>query len=268
MIKIGDRPISYDYYSDGTFFGRINCNNYDPNAPIIWLFDSEKELLPFYFIVQHFREKINGCRELVLPYVPEARMDRCKTDEDIFTLKYFTQIINNCNFDKVTVFDPHSRVTSALLNKVVVQSPIPIVENLLRQLPPSTIVGFCDEGGLERYRDMPIFTVWGVKQRNWENQKIEKLVLGGAKNMIAGHDILLVDDILSRGSTTYRMASCLKEHGANDIYVYISHCEETVCGPHLNGQSILDVPNLIKEVYTTNSIYRGDHPKIKVIHNF
>ena len=268
MIKVGHTPIIYKHYNDNTFFGRIDCSNYDPNDPITWLFDSEEEFLPFYFIVQHFRDKIDGCHELNLPYVPSARMDRCKNEEDIFTLKYMAQLINKCNFDKVNIFDAHSRVTSALLNHVYNQSPIPMTQSVLDRLPKDTIIGFCDEGGLERYREMPMFSVWGIKQRNWENQKIEKLVLGGSTHMIAGHPILLVDDILARGSTIYHMAKALKERGATDIYVYVSHCENTVLGPHINGRSLLEIPNLIEKVYTTNSIWRGKNPKVEVIYRF
>ena len=90
----------------------------------------------------------------------------------------------------------------------------------------------------------------------------------GDTHIIAGHDILICDDIISRGSTLYLMGKALKEMGARDIYVYVSHCENTVLRKHLNGQSLLDIPNLITKIYTTNSIYCASHEKIEVIHYF
>ena len=63
-------------------------------------------------------------------------------------------------------------------------------------------------------------------------------------------------------------AKQLKDMGANSIYVWVSHCENTVLGPHIQGQSLLDIPNLITKVYTTNSIYLGNHPKVEVIKKF
>ena len=83
--------------------------------------------------------------------------------------------------------------------------------------------------------------------------------------MIAGHDILLCDDILSRGSTIYLAARQLKDMGANDIYVYVSHCEPTVLKPNINGQSLLDIPDLITKVCTTNSLWRNvENDKVEV----
>ena len=47
--------------------------------------------------------------------------------------------------------------------------------------------------------------------------------------------------------------------GAGDIYLYITHCENTI----LNGD-ILD-SGLIEKVYTTESIFTKEHEKIYVI---
>lgn len=268
MIKIGDRVITYSSYADGTFFATLNCSEYPENEPITWLYDSEAEFLPLYFIVQHFRDTEGYRRTLNMPYCPEARMDRRERDIDIFTLKYFSQLLNACHFDRVNIFDPHSDVVTALVNHVHVVSPGPIINQLLEKFP-SALIALPDEGSLQRLRNIiTVPTVFGIKQRNWETQKVEKLVLGGAKHNIAGHDILIVDDICGKGSTIYYMATTLKELGANNIYVYVSHCENTVLQPHFTGRSLMDIPGLITELYTTNSIYRGNHEKIKIIHWF
>ena len=51
----------------------------------------------------------------------------------------------------------------------------------------------------------------------------------------------------------------LKEMGAGDIYLYITHCENTILdGDILNG-------DLIEKVYTTESIFTKEHEKIYVI---
>ena len=123
---------------------------------------------------------------------------------------------------------------------------------------------------IEKYSKLfneDIYFAFGVKDREWTSQKIKNLQIMGAKHMIAGHDIVLVDDLMSRGTTTYLAAAQLKEMGANNIYVWVSHCENTVLGPHINGRSLLDY-DLITKIYTTNSIYRSTHPKIEIVHTF
>ena len=48
------------------------------------------------------------------------------------------------------------------------------------------------------------------------------------------------------------------EIGAGDIFLYVSHCENTVlCGELLKS-------SLIKRVYTTNSIFTKSHEKVEV----
>ena len=42
-----------------------------------------------------------------MPYIPNARQDRVKGPEDVFTLKYFANVINALGFRTVTVLDPH-----------------------------------------------------------------------------------------------------------------------------------------------------------------
>ena len=203
-----------------------------------------------------------------MPYVFNGRQDRTKKKEEIFTLKYSCELINQMNFKRVKIYDPHSSVTPALLDRVVVESPQYEIQQLIQQYS-NALLFFPDEGSMKRLHSL--FTVpyaFGVKVRDWESQKIESLRVAGERHMIAGHDIIMCDDILSRGSTLYEAARELKERGANNLYVWVSHCENTVLGPHIKGVSLLDIPNLITKVYTTNSIFNGDHPKIEIIKRF
>jgi len=267
MIKVGNQVISFGKFADGTCHVNIDCSKLEPNAPITWLFDSEAELMPLWFLVQHCRDHEGYRRILSMPYCPEARQDRTVNDDDVFTLKYFSQIINALHFDRVEVFDAHSDVASALLNHIHVISPVNLVKKILERLP-NVSIAYPDEGAMARYRgQLAIPTIYGIKSRNWENQKVEELVLCGATSEIKGKDILIIDDIAGKGSTIYYMAKQLKSLGANNIYVYVSHCENTVVGPHIHGKSLLDY-DLITKLYTTNSILRVTHPKIEIIHNF
>ena len=62
-------------------------------------------------------------------------------------------------------------------------------------------------------------------------------------------NVIIIDDISSRGGTFYHSAKKLKELGANKIYLYITHCEKTI----LEGEIFSS--GLIEKVYTTNSIF-------------
>lgn len=55
---------------------------------------------------------------LPVPHCPHARMDRVKGTTDVFTLKSFADVINSLDFTKVVIYDAHSNVTPALIDRV------------------------------------------------------------------------------------------------------------------------------------------------------
>ena len=71
--------------------------------------------------------------------------------------------------------------------------------------------------------------------------------------------MLIIDDICSKGGTFYHSAKKLKELGAKNIYLYISHCENTIL------QGDLLTSGLIERVFTTDSIFTKSHEKIEVM---
>ena len=268
MIKIDNHIIKFGKFADGTFHTDIDCGNFMPHTPIVWLYDNDEEMTALWFLTQHCRDHEGYRRDLVMPYLPNARFDRTQLPTDVFTLKYFSQMINALHYDNVTAFDVHSDVSSALFNHIHVLSPAPLIQQLLKKLN-ITLVAFPDEGSMFRSRGIikqP--AVYGIKERNWQTQKIEQLVLGGEKEQIKGSDILIIDDICGKGTTIYYMATQLKELGAKNVYVYISHCENTVLQPCIKGKSLLDYEGLVTKMYTTNSIFRQNHPKIEIIKEF
>ena len=263
MIKVGDKVVEFEKYADGTCLAHIDCSQFEKDAPIIWLYDYEGEAVLMWFLAQHCRDQEGYRRKLLVPYLPEARMDRTKASSDVFTLKYFAQMLNALHFDYIETFDVHSDVAKALVNHIHDRSPVPLINNLLAELPQDTLIFHPDEGAFKRREaDFTTPQVFGIKQRDWQTQKVEKLVIGGAKHMIAGHNILIVDDICGKGSTIYHASQRLKELGAAKIYVYVSHCENTIL---TQPEHILKD---VEKIFTTNSIYRGNHPKIEVIYEF
>lgn len=256
MILINGKEVTINKFPDETL--RLNPNVefiLNHTATICWHFESNEEMIAVMFLANHVR-RIGADRvNLVMPYIPNARQDRVKNDTDVFTLKYFAEFINNLHFNKVVVLDPHSSVSEALINNIEVESPKPyiekVIEEIKKEINDETLIAFYpDEGAMKRYSgmlDMPY--AFGIKKRNWETGKIEGLDVAGAKDLIKDSNIIIVDDISSRGGTFYFSAKKLKELGAKNVYLYISHCEKTI----FDGEIFKS--NLIKKVFTTNSIF-------------
>lgn len=236
---------------------------------IVWTFESMAEL-PMVIMIANDAKERGAPIQLFMPYVPNARMDRAYRDEDVFTLKWFANEINKCGFSRVVVFDVHSDVAPALIDRCEVHTPINEICEIIKNTDPDVIY-FPDAGAMKRYEDTVYWAlkhtgsdsriIHGDKKREWETGKILGLdVVGEVK---PGEKVLMIDDICSYGGTMFYSAKKLKELGAGDIDMYVSHCENSILDSERGH--LFDNPDLIHMVYTTDSIFTGHHDKITVL---
>lgn len=254
---------SVNRFPDGTLaIGNIS----DDFNEILWLYDGDEELFTLLCLREHMGKKN---MRLVMPYIPHARMDRTE-DREVFTLKTFCRAINNMNFSEVIVVDPHSNVSVALLDRVRIISPEKFIKTAIYHIsdwkaPGENIVLFFpDEGAMKRYSKMfpDLQYAFGMKDRDWATGKIKGLNIINSE-FVKDHDVLIVDDICSRGGTFYYASEALNKAGAKSIHLYVTHCEDTV----FNGDMYKG--DLVKKIYTTDSKLSsvGDN-KIEIIHSF
>lgn len=276
MIKLEDQVIEMKQFPDGTFSTKLaapvdEAGNVKESVTITWMFRDNAELVSLIFLTKHLRASGVKDIDLYMPYIPNARQDRVKNPEDIFTLKYFAQTINDMNFRSVRVLDPHSYVSEALIDRVKIDTPEYMIKLVLEDIAEgediagnladtdNIVMFYPDEGAMKRYSGKfknPY--AFGIKKRDWKTGNILGLDVAGETSLIPGNDILIVDDICSRGGTFYHSAKKLKELGAGNIYLYISHCENTI----LEGEVLTS--GLIEKVYTTDSIFTEEHEKVEV----
>ena len=266
MIKVNGRTIELGHFPDGTLLVKENVPkdfNTERIATIMWKYENDSEMVALIYLTKHLKshgvEKIH----LDMPYIPNARQDRVKADEDVFTLKYFAEVINSLKFASVTVLDPHSSVSEALIDRVVIKTPKDNIKKVLEKLGEDNIMMFYpDEGAMKRYSSMADKPyAFGIKKRDWATGQIKGLDVAGATELIPNSRVLIIDDICSKGGTFYYSAKKLKELGASEIYLYISHCENTI----LQGEVLTS--GLIEKVFTTDSLFTEQHQKIEVLKN-
>lgn len=227
---------------------------YDNIKEIMWHYENDAELFTLICIRRHYADLEVM---LTLPYIPHARMDRVKDTKDVFTLKYFCEVINSLNFTKVVVLDPHSNVAPALLDRVEQQNIEPILQwciNKIYERTSSFTIFLPDEGAKKRYAEFVsgIPYTFGVKTRDWNNGQIQNLQIVNSE-LVKDKDVLIIDDICSRGGTFLHSAKALKEAGAANIYLYITHAEQTM----VTGE-MYQTSELITHIYTTDSIFKSE----------
>lgn len=263
MIKLNGNIVNVKQFPDGTLLLKEDASCLkDQKIVITWLFENNEELITLIYLVEHFKNHGIANIYLKMPYIPNARQDRVESSKDVFTLKYFASIINSLEFGSVTVLDPHSSVSEALINNIVIEHPDTYIKEVIKKVEKdkdSALMFYPDIGAMKRYSKMfnsPY--VFGIKNRDWETGEIIGLEVSGMVDLVKGSKIIIVDDICSYGGTFYFSAKKLKELGAKEIYLYISHCENTI----LKGKVLTS--GLIEKVFTTNSIFTKQHEKIEV----
>ena len=74
MIRIDNKEIDLKHFPDGTMLIKhlSDCEN----TKITWLYDNDEEYMVIYFLVKHLITHGVKRIELLMPYIPNARMDR------------------------------------------------------------------------------------------------------------------------------------------------------------------------------------------------
>lgn len=267
MIYVNDTHITVKRFGDNSL--HLDLTPFDnATSPVVkWFYDSDDELFTFYSIVRYLQEHNAENISAYIPYLPHARMDRVKNVGDVFTLKYFSEIINSLNLSEVVVCDPHSYVSEALINNIKIESACSYInwaiDNYAKKhniRPEEIILFYPDQGARKRYDELFLnnLSCFGIKKRNWNTGYIETLDIAD-KEIVRDKHVLIIDDICSYGGTLFRSALALYCADAKSIGVYITHCEDNI----LKGNVFLD--GYVDQVYTTNSIcHIKDHPQIEV----
>lgn len=188
--------------------------------------------------------------ELIMKYIPYSRMDR-KIKGYMFSLKYFCQLINDLKFTRVIVLDPHSTVSTALLERCIEINIQDYVYNVLAS-EKIDYVFYPDSGACKRYSEIlklpngiPYF--YGDKKRNLSTGEIISYELVNCPSL-EKKNVLIVDDLCAKGFTFYNAACRLKEGGSNKVFLYVSHCENSIYQGRMLKSGLID------KIYTTDSI--------------
>lgn len=162
---------------------------------------------------------------LTLMYMPQARADRVFEKGMPLPIKVFADILNSFGFDKVYLFDPHSDVTPALINNVEVITQQRLVYNL--KIDSGTKFTLCapDLGATKKTFDAA--KALG-HDKFYQAIKVRDVTTGDivacdlVEKEVSGR-VLIIDDISDGGASFKHLAKLLKERGASQVDLYVTH---------------------------------------------
>ena len=268
MIKLNDNVIEQGRFPDGTLALNVHSSLMDDmmfEQVITWLYDGDDEMFTIMSLVDMLKRNGHNRYILHMPYLPNARMDRIKSNNENFALKVFCNWLNSLGFAKVYVENVHSNVSNALVDNIVDMLPEHDVK-LIANLYDFDVIFFPDEGACKRYKDMQVIKdiglpiAFGIKNRDWKTGEILGLDVVGAD--VKGKRVLIIDDICSKGFTFYYAGQKLRYLGAEDVRLYITHCEDNI----KNGE--IFKTDVISKVYTTDSICHISDEKLEFVRKF
>ncbi|MFM2166863.1 MAG: hypothetical protein RIS79_1234 [Verrucomicrobiota bacterium] len=163
---------------------------------------------------------------LSLPYLPYARQDRVMTSGESFSLKVFSRLINSLEVAQVEVFDPHSDVGPALLDRCLPIANTAAAADYIRACvkSPRAILVSPDAGAYKKTSKLAdllgLDVVVATKSRSVTDGRLAPPhVLGD----VSGRTCIIVDDICDGGRTFINLADALKEAGAAECHLFVSH---------------------------------------------
>ena len=204
----------------------------------------------------------------IIPYFGYARQDRKALPRQPITAKLTATLLETAGADRVVTFDLHAAQIQGFFDCPVDDlTTVPMMGQYFRRKhfdPEDIVVVSPDHGGVKRARNLaemlecPIAII--DKRRPRANVCEACNIIGD----VEGKDVIIVDDIIDTGGSLVAAANILKEKGANDIYVCVSH------GIFSHNAFTRIQDSMIKEVVVTNTITQNKEDlkecsKIKIL---
>lgn len=188
----------------------------------------------------------------VIPYFGYARQDRKALPRQPITAKLVASLLEEAGANRVVTFDLHAAQIQGFFRCPVDDlTTVPMMGQYFRRKhlnPEETVVVSPDHGGVKRARTLaemlecPIAII--DKRRPRANVCEACNIIGDVKDKY----VIIVDDIIDTGGSLIAASNILREQGAKDIYVCVSH------GIFSHNAITRIEDSMIKEVVVTNTI--------------
>ena len=187
----------------------------------------------------------------VIPYFGYARQDRKVAPRTSISAKLVSNLITKAGADRVVTVDLHAGQIQGFFDIPVdnlFATPI-FARHVKKKIKSKNLICVApDVGGTERARALGKILNVGLaivdKRRPKPGQSQVMNIIGDVK----GKTCILVDDIIDSGGTIVNAAKALKDRGAKEVYVYITHGV-------LSGEAVNKIKkSVIKNLVITDTI--------------
>ena len=240
-------------FSDGEIYIEINENIRGNSIFIIQGISSpaNDNLMELLLCIDALKRSSAKNITAVIPYFGYARQDRKVVPRTSISAKLVSNLITQAGADRVVTVDLHAGQIQGFFDIPVdnlFTTPL-FARHIKKKIKSKNIICVApDVGGVERSRALGRILNVGLaivdKRRPKPGQSQVMNVIGDVKEKTC----IIVDDIIDSGGTIVNAAKALKQRGAKDVYVYISHGV-------LSGDAVKSIKNSpIKKLVITDTI--------------
>ena len=250
-ISVNNKLLNSFKFLGGECHIKIDVADIGDKTEIISHLNSSDDIMCLLMAVDAIRRvNSNTAIHLTIPYFPYARQDRVCNEGESLSVKVMADIINNLHCAKVTIYDPHSDVTPALLNNCHIISLAEIVASsrLSKNIIDKKLALVSPDAGAEKKTrtlakhlstaEQAVEVFFSSKTRDTLTGNITATEIHGN---VHGRNLVIVDDICDGGRTFVELAKALKDADAGDIYLYVTH--------GIFSQGLSELARYFKHVY-------------------
>ena len=248
-------------FADGEIYAEIN-ENIRGNS--IFLVQStanpaNDNLMELLICIDALRRSSAKSITAVIPYFGYARQDRKVVPRTAISAKLVSNLITNAGAHRVLSVDLHAGQIQGFFDIPVdnlFSTPI-FARHIKRNIRMDNLICVApDVGGVERTRALSRRINVGMaiidKRRPTAGKSEVMNIIGNVKDKVC----VIVDDIIDSGGTIVNAAKALKDKGAKDVHVYITHAV-------LSGNAVEKIKkSQIKKLIITDTI--DNSKKIKI----
>ena len=240
-------------FADGEIYIEINENIRGNSIFIVQSISSpaNDNLMELLLCIDALKRSSAKNITAVIPYFGYARQDRKVVPRTSISAKLVSNLITKAGADRVVTLDLHAGQIQGFFDIPVdnlFATPI-FARHIKKNIKNRDMICVApDVGGTERARALGKILDVGLaivdKRRPAPGKSKVMNVIGNVKNKVC----ILVDDIIDSGGTIVNAAIALKDRGAKEVYVYITHGV-------LSGEAVKRIKNsVIKNLVITDTI--------------
>lgn len=253
-LGIALTPVEIFVFPDGERRIRIEDTVLDEDVVIVQSTATpvDQHYMELFFLIDSARRSGAKSVTVVMPYFGYMRQDHVFRDGEAVSLQVVLSVLESLKVDRLISYDLHViRIPELTTIPVTHLSALPLFAKEIKKNNwlDDTVLASPDMGGINRIKKISEILggtpyVTNEKNRDLDTGHIEiDVVHGEVKKRV-----LMVDDMISSGNTIAKGAKLLKEKGAEEVYVFVTHPIFSQAAPKLLQDSV------VEKIFVTDTV--------------